>query len=121
MKISADGHFVIERLLSEYEPEDTEQDAADAVTLLVRTPLTNNQFSALVSLVMSIGIDEFKCSYMLRLLNSERRRDRMRAAFKFHEYVYMDNGQLDPFLDEQRTLEQDLYLTPEITGGTDAL
>lgn len=43
-----------------------------AVTLLVKSPLTQNQFDALIALVYNIGIFAFKGSSLLRFLNSKQ-------------------------------------------------
>jgi lysozyme len=45
------------------------QTFANAVNQLVKVDLTQNQFDALVSFVFNIGIDAFKYSTMLRMLN----------------------------------------------------
>lgn len=45
--------------------------AAGAINKLVRVPLNENQFSALVSFVFNIGVSAFSGSTLLRLLNSD--------------------------------------------------
>lgn len=45
--------------------------AEDSVNDLVRVPLTNNQFSALVSFVFNVGVAAFETSTLLRVLNAK--------------------------------------------------
>lgn len=54
-----------------------------AVRNAVKVPLTDNQFSALVSLVFNIGADRFKTSAMLRLINTFHM---VSAAKEFERY-----------------------------------
>ena len=113
MKTNADGKFLIAMLETEYEPEESLTAAEKAVNLLVRADLNTNQFSALVCLVMFIGIDEFRASPMLKLINASFT-DKGRiltAANEFGTYVY-DGDEVDPFLVEQRALEKSLFLQP---------
>ena len=51
------------------------QDAEDAVEHLVKVPLTENQFSALVSFVFNVGAGAFERSTLLAVLNRKRYQD----------------------------------------------
>ena len=51
--------------------QDVRDKAADAVRRLVKVPLTQNEFTALVSLVFNIGAGAFESSTLLRLLNGK--------------------------------------------------
>jgi len=68
MKTNRDGLRIINRYDDEYWTEDVD-DAEEAVNKLVTRDLTGNQFSAIVSLVVNIGIAEFKRSKLLKILN----------------------------------------------------
>lgn len=56
------------------------QDAIDAVNKLVKVPLTQGQFDALVSFAFNCGVDAFAKSTMLRKLNA---RDYVGASAEF--------------------------------------
>ena len=51
----------------------------EAVTRLVKVPLSQNEFDALVSLVFNIGVGNFASSTVLRALNAGKRRKAARA------------------------------------------
>lgn len=118
MKTNEAGRALIDFFESEYDSCESRTAAEKAVTMLVRRRLNSNQFSALVSFVMSGGINGFKHSQMLRLLNTRDVLSATLAADQFGKYIYEfdDNGDryVDPFLIKQRELERDLFLTPEI-------
>lgn len=78
-----------------------------AVNGLVRVPLTQNQFDALVSFVFNVGGNAFATSTMLRLLNSG---DYAGAAKQFDRWVY-DNGKVINGLVLRRADERDLFLS----------
>ena len=46
------------------------REAEGAVERLVKVPLTDNQFGALVSFVFNVGVEAFRTSTLLRLLNA---------------------------------------------------
>jgi len=50
--------------------EDDLQDFSRAVEKLVKVPLTDNQFAALVSLCFNIGVENFRKSTLLEMLNA---------------------------------------------------
>jgi len=62
--------------------EDT-QEAANAVNRLVTTPLTQNEFDALVDFVFNLGASAFSKSTMLHYLNAG---DHIRAAGQFERW-----------------------------------
>ena len=77
-----------------------------AVYELVTVPLTNNQFSALVSFVFNIGRGKFSGSTMRRLLNKG---DYKKAALEFDKWIY-SNGKILNGLVTRRTREKALFL-----------
>lgn len=83
------------------------QEAEDAVNTLVKVPLTQNQFDALVSLVFNIGAEAFSDSTLLRKLNAG---DYAGAAKQFIRWN-KDNGKTISGLTKRRILEQSVFLT----------
>ncbi len=77
-----------------------------AVNKLVKAPLTQNMFDALVSFVYNIGENAFARSTMLQLLNSGQYGP---ASKQFERWVY-DNGKIIPGLVSRRKQEQRLFL-----------
>jgi GH24 family phage-related lysozyme (muramidase) len=124
MHLNADGKLLVSMIRAEFDDCETTANAQKAVRALVKRSLTNNQYSALVSLVVSIGIDQFKKSRMLKLLNTVSLNSCIEASKEFQQYIYCvnDHGRVveDPFLVKQRELEVDLFLTPEIVAGKHA-
>jgi lysozyme len=92
----------------EYLKQDVDW-AEHAVKDLVLLPLTENQFSALVSLVFNIGREAFKKSSLIRRLNYG---DVMAAAGQFPAWRF-DNGKEEPGLLIRRRKEQTLFLTKD--------
>lgn len=119
MRTNRAGLDLIKYFKGEYEPAEGRINAEKAVTLLIKRPITHNQFSALVCLIMGIGIDLFKESNIIKLLNKGNGiEDRLKAANEFDKYIYdyNDDGEriVDQFLIAQRTLEKDLFLKSEL-------
>ena len=118
MKTNAEGLELIALFKDEYEPAESRTSAEKAVTILVTRRMTTNQFSALVSLVMHIGIDTFRRSRMLTMINTRSLHSMVQAADEFDLYVYIDDDHgrrvLDPFLVRQREFEKALFLKPEL-------
>lgn len=85
--------------------EDT-RSAQQAVRDLVKVPLTQGQFDALVSLVFNIGRTAFSRSTLLRKLNQE---DYEGAAAEFPRWVYAKGKKL-PGLVTRRNDEMELFL-----------
>jgi lysozyme len=83
------------------------KDAEDAVRTLVRVPLSQNQFDALVSFVFNIGGGAFADSTMLRMLNKG---DYEGAAKQFPRWN-KDNGKTIAGLTKRRLLEQAVFNT----------
>lgn len=77
-----------------------------AVTRLVKVPMTQSQFDALVSLVYNIGAGAFASSTLLRLLNAG---DYLGAADQFLRWD-MDNGKHVPGLLARRKRERTVFL-----------
>ena len=85
----------------------TSKDAAE-IKNLVKVPLNNNEFNALVSFVYNVGINAFKASLLLRLLNSGT--DKKLVANQFDRWVY-DNGVKVKGLISRRIAEKKLFLS----------
>ncbi len=83
-----------------------------AVNDLVKVPLNQHEFDALVSFVYNVGAGNFASSTLLRLLNLGKRQA---AAAEFDRWV-RGGGVVLPGLVNRRNAEQALFLKP--TGGT---
>jgi len=79
--------------------------AQTAVNQLVRVPLKQHMFDALVSFVYNIGENAFSKSTMLRLLN-EGKYDQAAEQFKRWN---QDNGKVIPGLVSRRKVEESLF------------
>lgn len=79
--------------------------AQTAVNQLVRYPLTQNMFDALVSFVYNVGESAFRRSTLLRLLNQGRVAD---AAKQFERWKF-DNGKVVQGLLNRREAERALF------------
>jgi len=82
-----------------------EQEVCD----LVKVPLTNNQFAAIISLYYNIGGNLFRTSTLLKKLNKG---DYAGAAKEFDRWVY-SGGKVLPGLVARRAKEKELFLTPD--------
>ena len=82
-------------------------EAVAAVNKLVRVPLEQYEFDALVSFVFNIGVGAFKSSTMLRCIND--RAEPMRIGTEFLRWVY-DNGKKIAGLETRRRKERLLFL-----------
>ena len=78
-----------------------------SVERLVRVPLTDNQFAALVSFVYNLGVNNFQSSTLLRKLND---RDYLGAAEQFLRWVNSNGVPLDG-LRRRRAAERKLFLS----------
>lgn len=76
------------------------------VSRLVKVPLTQNQFDALVSFEFNVGYGYFASSTMLKLLNQKKYRE---AAAQFNRWVYA-NGKVLAGLVKRRAAEKTLFL-----------
>ena len=81
--------------------------AEAAVNSLVKVPLSENQFSALVSFVYNLGRTAFANSTLLKLLNLE---NYDLASDQFLRWV-IANGKVLDGLKRRRAAERKLYLT----------
>jgi lysozyme len=77
------------------------------ISEVVKVALTNNQFSALISLIYNIGGTQFRSSTLLKKLN---RGDYAGAANEFGRWIY-DNSKILNGLIERREKEKQLFLT----------
>lgn len=77
------------------------------VNELVKVPLTQNQFDALVDFVFNIGRTQFATSTLLRKLNAG---DYVGAANQFGRWIY-DNGKIINGLVARRSDTRDLFMT----------
>lgn len=82
-------------------------EAVEAVNKLVRVPLEQYEFDALVSFVFNVGVGAFKSSTMLRCVND--RAEPMRIGTEFLRWVY-DNGKKIAGLETRRRKERLLFL-----------
>jgi len=80
-------------------------EAEQAVAALIKVPLTDNQFSALVSFVFNEGADAFARSTLLRKLN-EGGYSLVPACLK--SWIF-DNGKVMPGLVKRRAAEAALW------------
>lgn len=85
--------------------EDT-QEAVDAVNRLVKVPLTQNQFDALVSFTFNCGVEALATSTLLRKLNAK---DYDGARDEFVKWNH-DNGKVVAGLTRRRNAEANLFL-----------
>ena len=76
------------------------------VSRLVKAPLTQNQFDALVSFEFNVGYGNFASSTMLKLLNQKRYRE---AAAQFDRWVYANRKVLAGLV-KRRAAEKTLFL-----------
>lgn len=77
-----------------------------AVTSLVKVPLSQNQFDALVSFVFNVGIGNFQQSTLLKLLNEKKYKE---AGEQFKRWVYVDKKKILPGLVKRREAEAELF------------
>ena len=76
------------------------------VSKLVRAPLNQNQFDALVSFEYNVGYGNFSGSSLLRLLNA---RDYKGAAEQFDRWIYAGKTVLQGLVN-RRKAEKELFL-----------
>lgn len=76
------------------------------INKLVKVPLTQGQFDALVSFEFNIGYGAFKDSTLLRLLNAGKYRE---SAEQFTRWVY-SGGKISAGLQKRREEEKRLFL-----------
>lgn len=76
------------------------------VTKLVKTPLNQNQFDALVSFEYNVGYTAFQNSTLLKLLNQKKYNE---AAEQFDRWVYAGKTKLAGLVN-RRKAEKELFL-----------
>lgn len=112
MKTNGEGLKLINKFPEEYWLCDVEE-AEKAVWDLVELELKENEFSALVSFVVSIGIGRFKNSLVLKRINQGLI---LEAADEILQWTF--NGkEEDRGYAKRRKQERALFLRPEIVGG----
>lgn len=87
-----------------------------SVVQLVRRPISNNQFSALVIFVFNVGVTHFKLSTLLTLLNNYTDLNTVAKEFaKWNKVEDPKSGMLvvDHGLVNRRAQEAKLFLTPD--------
>ena len=77
-----------------------------AVSALVKVPVNENQFSALVSFTFNVGVGAFKSSTLLKKLNL---RDYKGCSNEFERWVYGSNKKPLEGLKKRRKLERQLF------------
>lgn len=73
---------------------------------LVKVPLTDNEYSALVCLVYNIGLGAFEASTLLRRLNDSKYEDAANQFLRWNK----DNGVVVAGLHRRRQAERELFL-----------
>ena len=77
-----------------------------AVSALVKVPINENQFSALVSFAFNVGVGNLKSSTLLKKLNL---RDYKSCSNEFDRWVYGSNKKPLEGLKKRRKLERELF------------
>lgn len=82
-------------------------EASKQINKVVKVPLNNNQFSALVSFVFNLGIGNFSKSTLLKKINNG---DFKAASLEFGKWVYSGGKKLKG-LERRRTAEKRIFLS----------
>jgi GH24 family phage-related lysozyme (muramidase) len=85
------------------------------VKKLVTHPINEYQFSALVSLICSIGVQEFKKSTVLAMVNKGQF---LVAALHFGDYTTGENAEDNKHLKRRRRKEKRMFTTPTLEINT---
>ena len=101
------GDVITQAQAQKWLEMETSQNAIDLKNL-IKVPINNNQLNALISFVYNIGINGFKASTMLKLLNSGA--DKQTVALQFDRWIY-DNGVINKGLINRRNAEKKLFLS----------
>lgn len=92
-------------------------DVEGPLNACLKAQLNENEFSACCSFAFNVGVNAFKRSTLLKLLNSGQKAD---ASNEFGRWV-KDNGRVLPGLVKRRDAERELFLTPvSLTKGKNA-
>jgi lysozyme len=110
-KTAKKGMTISEREAEALLREDV-REAEQAVTRLVKAPLNENEFSALVSFVFNIGEGAFARSTALRRLNAGDREGAAAAIELFNKATINGKKQTIPGLVRRRAAEKALFLKP---------
>lgn len=87
------------------------------VSILVKVPLTQNEFDALTDFVFNEGPEHLRVSTLLRLLNAGQKQ----AAAAQFKYWNLAGGKVEPGLVTRRAAETSLFLSsPFTTAAGDA-
>jgi GH24 family phage-related lysozyme (muramidase) len=97
----------------EYERHDLRK-FSDSVNRLVKVPLTQSMFDALVSFTYNVGAYAFESSTLLRLLNAK---DYAGAAGQFERWNKGANGQVLAGLVRRRDAEEKLFRSEGLNPG----
>lgn len=113
------GHTLTAREGAEVSPEDAEalllydvRPVAAAVNELTYTPLTQNQFDALVAFAFSVGIDNFRRSSVLRRVNEGALIQAACAIEMWRKADFEGERIVVDALVRRRAAEKTLFLTP---------
>jgi len=74
---------------------------------LIKVPINQNQYDALVIFVYNIGLNAFKCSTMLSLINKN---EFIKASEQFKRWSKDSKGNISEGLLRRREIEYKLYL-----------
>lgn len=90
----------------------------NAINSLVKVPLSQNQFDALILLVYNIGVGAFSNSRLLKLINARAEKKQIEAAWKAWNKI-RKNGVLvvSTGLTNRRAREFGLYDSGGVTAG----
>jgi lysozyme len=81
---------------------------ASGVNTIVKVPLNNNQFNALVSFAYNVGLGALKKSTLLKLVNSGNYKGASEQFIRWNKA----GGQVLPGLTKRREAERNLWQTP---------
>jgi lysozyme len=101
------GDVITEEQAQRWLDMETSQNAQE-IKKLVKVPLTNNMLNSLISFTYNVGLNAFRQSTMLRLLNSGA--DKNTVALQFDRWIY-DNGVKVKGLINRRNAEKKLFLS----------
>lgn len=113
------GHTLSAREGAEVSQEDAEAllhfdllPIAEAVNSLVFTPLTQNQFEALVAFAYNVGVDQFRASEVLKRVNEGRLTEAACALDLWRKADLNGDPVILDALIRRRAAEKALFLTP---------
>lgn len=87
---------------------DDLREAERSVLALVRAPISDNMFSALVSFTFNLGAERLRSSTLLRMVNAGEFRS---AAAQFDRWIFAGGVAVDG-LKARRAAERELFLSP---------